>query len=94
MKHLFTVLTALVIVVASAFAQAGSVPIVKDILIKKVGPAAVDEGFVSAHIGTKVGQSFEADGITEDVKSLLATGQFADARVEVDNTDGKVVLTY
>jgi outer membrane protein insertion porin family len=66
---------------------------VKEIEIKFIGPATVNEAIVRANIQTAVGQVRKREIIEEDVRGLIATGFFLDVRVSEDvQADGLKVI--
>ena len=81
----------LVAVFVSAGLQAATL---KQVAIRAEGPGPVDEGYVRAHIGVKSGEDLDPARVSKDVKNLLATGRFADVRVEIGESPDGSVLTY
>src|SRR5213592_2778485 len=73
-------------------AQTGQV--VEKIEIKHVGPPAVSDDLVRANIHVKVGDPYNPNATTDDIRTLKATGYFYDIRVAVERTDGGVKLIY
>src|SRR2546422_11087895 len=74
-------------------AQTG--PVVEKIEIRHVGPPAVSDDLVRANIHIKIGDPYNPDASTDDIRALKATGYFRDIRVEADQTEnGGVKLIY
>src|SRR5881394_2247078 len=74
-------------------AQTGLV--VEKIEIRHVGPPAVSDDLVRANIHIKIGDPYNPDATTDDIRALKATGYFRDIRVEADRTEnGGVKLIY
>ena len=74
-------------------AQTG--PVVEKIEIRHVGPPAVSDDLVRANIHIKIGDTYNPDATTDDIRALKATGYFRDIRVEADRTEnGGVKLIY
>src|SRR5438477_387350 len=74
-------------------AQTG--PLVEKIEVRHVGPPAVSDDLVRANIHIKIGDPYNPDATTDDIRALKATGYFRDIRVEADRTEnGGVKLIY
>src|SRR5438477_10357783 len=73
-------------------AQTGLV--VEKIEVKHVGPPAVSDDLVRANIHIKVGDPYNPNATTDDIRTLKATGYFYDIQVAVERTDGGVKLIY
>src|SRR2546429_9048920 len=74
-------------------AQTG--PVVEKIEIRHVGPPAVSDDLVRANIHIKIGDPYNPDATTDDIRALKATGYFRDIRIEADRTEnGGVKLIY
>ena len=83
----------LVLACLPALAQS-SPPKVSKIEIKHVGPQSVSDDLIRANIRVKPGDPYLRGAIDEDIRTLYATGQFYDIRVDqADGPDG-LVLTY
>jgi len=68
--------------------------VVEKIEIKHVGPPAVSDDLVRANIHVKVGDPYNANATTDDIRTLKATGYFYNIQVTADRTDGGVKLAY
>lgn len=77
---------------AAAAAQEGEV--VRDVVITNMGPGRVDTNFVFVHVSARVGETLSATALSRDVRGLMETGRFADARVETRKAGGGVRVTY
>ncbi len=91
MKSLVRKVAWIPVLLASTLLHAASL---KDVAIRPEGAGAVDEGYVRAHIAVKGGEVLDPARVSKDVKNLLATGRFADVRVEVTEAAEGPVLTY
>lgn len=67
---------------------------VESVEIRHVGPAAVSDDLVRAHIRVRAGDTISSAATSADVRSLLATGYFRDARVAMEPTAGGMRLIY
>src|SRR6266550_1408499 len=76
----------------SLSAQTGLV--IEKIEINHVGPPAVSDDLVRAHLHVKVGDRYNPLATDDDIAALKATGYFLNVRVAVDRTDGGVKLIY
>src|SRR2546423_3432364 len=68
--------------------------IVEKIEIKHVGPPAVSDDLVRANIHVKVGDAYNPNATTEDIRTLKTTGFFYNIQVAAERTDGGVKLIY
>jgi outer membrane protein insertion porin family len=78
-------------------------PTVEKIEIRHLGPPAVSDDLIRANIGIKVGDPYSPGATDQDILTLMATGYFANVRVEVERgqqglkliykVEGKLVLT-
>src|SRR5216110_2785785 len=73
-------------------AQTGLV--VEKIEIKHVGPPAVSDDLVRANIHIKVGDAYNPNATTDDIRTLKATGYFYNIQVTAERLDGGVKLVY
>src|SRR5438445_6559666 len=73
-------------------AQTGLV--VEKIEIKHVGPPAVSDDLVRANIHVKVGDAYNPNATTDDIRTLKATGFFYNIQVATEQTDGGIKLVY
>src|SRR5437867_3441767 len=73
-------------------AQTGLV--IEKIEIKHVGPPAVSDDLVRANIHLKVGDPYNPNATTDDIRTLKATGYFYNIQVAVERTEGGVKLIY
>src|SRR5213083_3038576 len=76
----------------SLSAQTGLV--IEKIEINHVGPPAVSDDLVRAHLHVKVGDRYNPLATDDDIAALKATGYFLDVRVGLDRTDAGVKLIY
>src|SRR6266496_4078200 len=76
----------------SLSAQTG--PVIEKIEINHVGPPAVSDDLVRAHLHVKIGDRYNPLATDDDIAALKATGYFLNVRVAVDRTDGGVKLIY
>src|SRR5438552_10400264 len=68
--------------------------IVEKIEIKHVGPPAVSDDLVRANIHVKVGDAYNPNATTEDIRTLKTTGFFYNIQVAAERTDGGLKLIY
>src|SRR5438046_14616 len=76
----------------SLSAQTGLV--IEKIDMNHVGPPAVSDDLVRAHLNVKVGDRYNLLATDDDIAALKATGYFLNVRVAVDRTDSGVKLIY
>src|SRR2546430_11329531 len=69
-------------------AQTGQV--VEKIEIRHVGPPAVSDDLVRANIHVKVGDAYNPNATTDDIRTLKATGFFYNIQVATEQTDGGI----
>src|SRR5512136_1591488 len=62
--------------------------------VKHVGPPSASDALLRSNIRVKVGDTYHAMNVDDDVRSLYATGQFYNIRVNEERTDGGIALTY
>src|SRR5262245_53923608 len=67
---------------------------VSRIAITNVGPAAASDEIIRGNIRVKVGDTYLAPAVDDDVRNLYATGFFYNIRVSRDRTDEGMALTY
>jgi hypothetical protein len=60
---------------------------IEQIEVRHVGPPAVSDDLVRAHIRVKEGDTYSLSAATSDVRALEATGYFRDVRVAADRTE-------
>jgi outer membrane protein insertion porin family len=68
--------------------------VVERVEVRHVGPPAVSDDLVRAHIRVRPGDTFSIPATTADVRSLESTGYFRDVRVAAEPTAGGVRLIY
>src|SRR5437762_1013429 len=68
--------------------------IVEKIEIKHVGPPAVSDDLVRANIHVKVGDAYNPNATTDDIRTPKATGFFYNIQVAAERTDGGIKLVY
>ena len=69
-------------------------PIVSQIIITNVGPAAASEALVRANIRAKAGEPFSQTVVDDDIRMLYNTGYFLNIKVVPRATPDGVELTY
>jgi outer membrane protein insertion porin family len=69
-------------------------PTVAKIEIQHIGPPAVSDDLIRANIGIKVGDTYSLGATDQDILTLMATGYFANVRVEVDRVESGLKLIY
>ena len=67
---------------------------VKSVAVKSLGPQQADAGMVRSFCSVKEGGDFDRATVADDVRRLLASGRFSDARVEAERVAGGVAVTY
>jgi outer membrane protein insertion porin family len=67
---------------------------VESVEIRHVGPPAVSDDLVRAHIRVREGDVFNLQATNPDVRSLRATGYFRDVRVAAESTPDGIRLIY
>lgn len=75
-------------------ASAQSLPTIKAIEIKHVGPPAASDELVRSNIRVKVGDNLTRTAIDDDVRNLYATGFFYNIRVAQENVADGLKLIY
>ncbi len=75
-----------VLVACLQLAAAEESPIVRKIVIKHVGPAAVSEELIRANIRIKEGEAYSRFAVDDDIKNLYGTSYFFNIRVTEDIT--------
>jgi len=84
----------LVLVCLPATAQLSPLKVSK-VEIQHVGPLSVSDELIRANIRVKPGDFYLPAAVNEDIRTLYATGQFYDIRVQSTNApDGGVIVTY
>jgi len=66
--------------------------IVKEVRLE--GLRKANEDFVRLKIRSKPGDAFSREVMDQDIKNLMATGDFRNVTTAVDETDGEVILAY
>jgi outer membrane protein insertion porin family len=75
-------------------ASAQTLPVVRKIEIKNVGPPAASDDLIKSNIRIKEGDTYSRTAIDDDVRNLYNTGYFYNIRVTQEPTDGGVKLVY
>jgi outer membrane protein insertion porin family len=70
------------------------VGLIEKIDVQHIGPPAVSDDLVRAHIRVKEGDTYSSPATTSDVRSLESTGYFRDVRVAAEATAGGYRLIY
>ncbi len=78
--------------VARAGAEEEQQTVVKEVRLE--GLRKANEDFVRMKIRSKPGDVFSRDVVGQDIKNLMATGDFRNVTVAVDETDEGVILAY
>lgn len=78
---------------ATARAQVGAGPIIKQIDVEFVGPETISKDRVLANLATQVGQPYSERTVEEDIRSLYATGTLANVRIFGEPMDDGVKVT-
>lgn len=79
---------------AGVQAAATEGPVVKEVRIRSLGPAPVDEQMVRSYIAAREGRVLNRSEVNNDVRSLLNSGKITDVKAEVEGPAAGVVLTY
>jgi len=74
--------------------SAHGAPTINSVEIRHKGMGKSDAEFIEAHTRVRAGQELKSSAVSQDVKLLLATGQFSDVDAEVEQTDDGVLLIY
>ncbi len=69
-------------------------PVVREIEIKFTGPETVNRTLITANIQTAVGKPRAREVIEQDVRNLIATGNFSDVRVLEEPVEGGVKVIF
>jgi outer membrane protein insertion porin family len=83
----------LLAMLSAAHAQVSS-PRIHKILIRNVGPPAINDDYVRANIRAKEGEPFSRAVVDEDIKNLYATGYFYKIQAGEETTSDGLDLTY
>jgi outer membrane protein insertion porin family len=75
-------------------AQAQTPPKIQQVEIKHVGPPAVSDELIRAHIRVKQGDNYSRPSIDDDVRNLYNTGYFYNIRVTEEPKDTGIALAY
>jgi outer membrane protein insertion porin family len=67
---------------------------VEKIEVRHIGPPAVSDDLVRAHVRVKEGDDYSLPATTADVRNLIATGYFRDVRVAAERTEKGIRLIY
>jgi outer membrane protein insertion porin family len=70
------------------------VGLIEKIDVQHIGPPAVSDDLVRAHIRVKEGDTYSLPATTSDVRSLESTGYFRDVQVLAESTAGGYRLVY
>ncbi|MCD8535208.1 MAG: outer membrane protein assembly factor BamA [Verrucomicrobia bacterium] len=71
-----------------------AMPVVAQIKIHHLGPAAASESMVRAHIRTREGKAYNPNTLDDDVRNLYKTGFFQDVRPTRDESASGIVITF
>jgi outer membrane protein insertion porin family len=88
-------MAAIFLLISAGLAMAAAAPqVVRQIEVRNIGVGQVDEKFVLAHISVKKDAELDGNAVAKDIKALLATGHFANVRVDEDSLDNGIRLVY
>jgi outer membrane protein insertion porin family len=73
---------------------AGAQPLVTQIIVSNLGPAAASSSLVRANIRAKEGEPYNRAVVDNDVRTLYGTGYFYNIRVVEERSADGVTLTY
>lgn len=90
----YSVILALLLFWGPQYGYGQSAPIVRQIEIKHVGPAAVSDELVRANIRVKIGDQLAKPSVDDDVRNLYITGFFYNIRVAEERLPDGVKLIY
>jgi outer membrane protein insertion porin family len=79
---------------ALGFAPLQAQPVVKQVIVTNVGPAAASASLVKANIKVKEGDPYNPSSIDNDVRNLYTTGYFMNVRVVEDRAGEGITLIY
>ncbi len=75
--------------------EARKAPVVREVIVRNLGPAALDEGFVRAQISLVVGQPFDQQSVARDTRQMLALNRFSYVNVTAEKLpDGGLRIVY
>lgn len=75
-------------------AQQDQLPIVREIVVQKIGPVTISEAAVRANIRTQVGKPLSRSTLDEDVRTLYLSGNFLNVRVSYEPVENGVKVTF
>lgn len=81
-------------VLAAAVAPAAEVPVVRDVVVTNMGPGRVDESLVLSFSSLKPGDALDRPRLSADLRRMLDSGRFSDARVMAEPVGDDVRLIY
>lgn len=95
-RMLGVLIGALCVSVSAVRAQTDAAPStdVREIVVRSVGSAPIDEAFVRAQIGARTGETLSRMVVSRDVRALLDTGRFADVTAEIEPLEDGLRLVY
>lgn len=79
---------------ALVLAQQDQLPIVREIIVRKIGPVTISEAAVRANIRTQVGKPLSRSTLDEDVRTLYLSGNFLNVRVSYEPDADGVKVTF
>jgi outer membrane protein insertion porin family len=68
--------------------------VVREVVVKNLGPGPLDQGFVMAHTLIRPGMKLERAAVSRDLKGLLATERFSSAEVGYEPVADGVRIVY
>src|SRR5690349_1276360 len=69
-------------------------PIIKAIEIRHTGPPGASEALIRANIRLQVGDTYNPNGVNDDVRTLYSTGLFYNVQVREEPLPGGIKLIY
>jgi len=90
----YSVILALLLFWGPQYGYSQSAPVVRQIEVKHVGPAAVSDELIRANIRVRVGDPLNKNAVNDDVRNLYGTGYFYNIRVAEERLRDGVKLIY
>lgn len=90
----YSIILALLLFWGPQYGYAQPAPVVQNIEVKHVGPAAVSDELIRANIRVKVGDPLNKNSVNDDVRNLYGTGFFYNIRVAEERLNNGVKLIY
>jgi len=93
-RHWAFLAAVLAVWVFAAGAGGAEGDLIKQIEIRQVGPPAVSEAFVRAHLRVREGEAYSQNSVDDDVRALYETGRFYNIRVTAEPVEGGIKIVY